>query len=77
MQEKRKMRGKKCYFSKIRVLLNFLLFPPLEASFQDKINFLRTIPLWSTGQDTCLPNGKAVVQILCSGNAFEPKDLNK
>ena len=35
-----------------------------------------TIPLWSTGQDTRLPNGKAVDQIRCSANAFEPKDSN-
>ena len=28
-------------------------------------------PLWSTGQDTRLPNGRSVVQIRCSVNAFE------
>ena len=27
------------------------------------INIITSIPLWSTGQDTCLPNGKALVQI--------------
>ena len=34
------------------------------------------IPLWSTGQDTRHLSGKAVVQIKCSANAFELKDLN-
>ena len=37
---------------------------------------LRTIPLLSTGQDTCLPNRKAVIGTLCPANAFKPKDLN-
>ena len=36
----------------------------------------QTIPLWSTGQDTSLPNRKAMVWTQCSVNAFEPKDLN-
>ena len=37
---------------------------------------MKKIFLRSTGQDTCLPNGKAVVRITCSVNAFERKDLN-
>ena len=42
--------------------------------FQYPIQWM--IPLWSTGQDTCLTNRKAVVWTQCSANAFEPKDLN-
>ena len=34
-------------------------------------------PLWSTGQDTPLPNGEAAVIIWCSVDAFEQKDLKK
>ena len=34
-------------------------------------------PLWSTGQDTRLPNGTSAVRIRCSANAFELNDLNK
>ena len=34
-------------------------------------------PLWSTGQDAQLLNGRSAVQIWCSANAFELKDLNK
>ena len=32
-------------------------------------------PLWSSGHDTCLPNGRAVVRIRGSANAFEPKRI--
>ena len=32
-------------------------------------------PLWSSGHDTRLPNGKAVVQIRGSTNAYEPKRI--
>ena len=33
----------------------------------------REDPLWSSGHDTRLPNGRAVVRIRSSANAFEPK----
>ena len=47
------------------------------AEFKSRtISFHPDDPLWSTGQDTCLTNGKAVVQTRCSVNAFELKDLN-
>ena len=32
-------------------------------------------PLWSSGHDTRIPNGKAVVRIRGSANAFEPKRI--
>ena len=32
-----------------------------------------TDPLWSSGHDTCLLNGKAAVRIRSSANAIEPK----
>ena len=32
-------------------------------------------PLWSSGQDTRLPNGRTRVRIRGSANAFEPKRI--
>ena len=32
-------------------------------------------PLWSSGHDTRQPNGKSVVRIRGSANAFEPKRI--
>ena len=40
--------------------------------FSSVKRFWNEDPLWSSGHDTCLPNGRAVVRICGSANAFEP-----
>ena len=47
---------------------------PLKTC-QKQYNNLCEDPLWSSGHDIRLPNGKAVVRIRGSANAFEPKRI--
>ena len=64
------LKGKQMGKTRISSSLNRIFLTATIALAFLEITFGED-PLWSNGQDPQLPNGKSVVRIRCSANAFE------
>ena len=68
-------KGKQMGKTRISSSLNrIFLIATIALAFLE-ITFIED-PLWSNGQDARLTNGRSVVRIRCSANAFELNDLD-
>ena len=64
-----------CVYCTVKPQIVCIFDPKICWSHGTHICVLLEDPLWSSGHDTRLPNGRAVVRIRGSANAFEPKRI--